>query len=132
MKKVISTFIILLFIFSCCSDSDHQQNSEHDTPDQYWNTDDNCDDAFYGTCCVVNGSMYVKPNSLYTYIYNGNKKTSEIQWEVVSGSITLIKGQGTHRAVFLIGKDFTTGAVQASNNKGLKCGNRLNITKLEK
>lgn len=132
MKKVISIFFILLFIFSCSSDSNHEEISEHDTPDQYWNTDDSCDDVLSGTCCVVNGSMSVEPNSLYTYIYSGNQNPSEIHWEVVSGSITLQKGQGTHRAVFLIGEDFTTGAVRAFNRKGLMCGNRLNITKLEK
>ncbi|MCP2026822.1 hypothetical protein L1276_001966 [Flavobacterium sp. HSC-32F16] len=143
MKKVIPISIILLFIFSCCNESESKEIenvdnkeetdiiSEHDTPDKYWYTG-GCEDIISGTCCVVNGSLFVQTNSTYTYSYRGNQKSSDIKWEVVSGDITLKKGQGTHQAIFYIGKNFTNGAIQAYNKAGLLCSNKIEITKLEK
>ncbi|SFD28870.1 hypothetical protein SAMN05216297_106235 [Flavobacterium phragmitis] len=134
----------MFFTLSCCNESENKEIkndnsnneetdiiSEHDTPDQYWYTE-GCQNVTSGTCCVVNGSLYVIPNSTYTYSYRGNQNPSDIHWEVVSGDITLKKGQGTNQAIFYIGKNFTNGAIRAYNNIGLLCSNKIEITKLEK
>lgn len=132
MKKAITivTTLFLIFSFSCSHDRDNHPEYQ-DEELKYLDPDANCDATMSGTCCDVDGRILVAADTKYTYTYKGNKKTGNVTWTVLSGSITIVQGQGTNEAEFYFGKDFTTGQISAKGYVNeLYCHNIINISKL--
>ena len=139
MKKLNQLFIGILFI-SIISCSKEQQKPFDES--RYFDQDANCtpvnNPATYSgvNCCDVDGRIIVQPNESYNYTYKGtysNSPNLKINWEVISGSITIINGQNTSEATFKFGADFTTGKISATgklDSNCCDCQNILEITKL--
>ena len=66
--------------------------------------------------CGIDGDDCGQLNSELTYNYISNRNDEQITWSVVSGEITLVSGQGTSRATFLLGSDFSEGIVQVESD----------------
>ncbi|WP_166922843.1 hypothetical protein [Flavobacterium poyangense] len=132
MKKAttIAATLFLIFTLSCSNDGDnHFKYRKYDL--KYLDPDANCDATMSGTCCDVDGRILVNAGNKYTYTYKGNKATANVTWTVLSGSITIVQGQGTNEAEFYFGKDFTTGQISAKGYVNeLYCHNIINISKL--
>jgi hypothetical protein len=131
MKKIIFLIAANLLILFSCSKNEETLFDES----IYFDNDANCEESFTGNCCDVDGRVIVIPNNSYVYNYNGKNNgvtnISNIKWEVISGSISIIQGQGTNQVTLKFGQDFTTGKIKASslvNND--YCENSLEISKL--
>ena len=125
MKKIntIITTLLIIFFLSC--------SSEKEDESKYFDTDTNCNTLTRGTCCDVDGRILVYPSNFYTYTYKSNKSTSNIVWKG-TGSIILIKGQGTEEAVFYFKKGFSKGTIEAMGLIGgdARCQSIIRISKL--
>lgn len=137
MKKatiMIST-ILLVFIFSCNNDSAETKVPTPIDESKYYDQDPDCKDSKSGTCCDVDGRILVEPGTPYKYTYdykvfNVPPENDVIEWTVLSGSIVLLKGQGTNEATFYFNKDFTKGEISATKWKSLGCQSTILISKL--
>jgi hypothetical protein len=137
MKKAtlfIST-ILLLCLFSCNNEAAETKNVTPIDESAYYDQDPDCKDITSGTCCDVDGRIWVETETPYKYTYsykafNAPSDDYEIEWTVISGSIILLKGQGTKEATFYFNKDFTKGEISAYNKKSLECQSTILISKL--
>lgn len=99
---------------------------------KYYDQDEDCQQkTSRGTCCDVDGRILVVPNHTYTYTYETNNAITNIEWEVMSGSITIISGQNTPKVKLKFGADFTEGQIIAKGTgASAGCDSNLNISKL--
>jgi hypothetical protein len=136
MKKIKSIILVtvVLFTFSCSTDSSNQANSIDES--KYFDQDGDCNQTktakTTGTCCDTDGRILVEAGNSYKYTYKSNLKLNDVQWTVVTGSIILIEGQGTGEATFYFTKDFTEGEISGygKGEQELACQSTLKISKL--
>ncbi|WP_281230920.1 hypothetical protein [Flavobacterium gelatinilyticum] len=137
MKKTtifIST-ILLIFLFSCYNDSVETISPNPTDESKYYDQDPDCKEIKSGTCCDVDGRIFVETGTSYKYTYdykafNAPTVDNEIEWTVLSGSIILLEGQGTKEATFYFNKNFTKGEISGYNKKSLQCQSTILISKL--
>lgn len=118
--------VLLILLFSNCSKND-------DTVDTSYLYDQDEDCTFgVATCCDIDGRVLVESNSTYTYTNTTSFTFSTMEWEVISGDITLTAGQNTDNATFNFGNNFNTGRIRANTigANGEICNNTLEINKL--
>lgn len=129
MKKNVA-LLILFFSFINCTKEEHIIDNSY-----LFDQDEDCIENEEGTCCDVDGRILVESDSYYTYTYKGisnsNSSTQNVTWSV-TGSISIVSGQGTSQANFKFNSDFTTGQISATGNVGecCDCQNTILITKI--
>jgi hypothetical protein len=76
---------------------------------------------YEGTICCVAGPEKASPDDTLFYSYHSNLPDSAMQynWNVLSGSITLLSGQNTQIAKFIFGPDFTNGSIHGGGKSPL-------------
>jgi hypothetical protein len=125
-KKHIILLVLSIFAMNCSRNDDGTDES------YLFDQDEDC---VFGisTCCDIDGRILVESNSTYTYTNLTSFTFSTMEWEVLSGDITLTGGQNTNNATFNFGSTFSTGKISASTTgiNGDFCVNILEIKKLD-
>ena len=122
-KKSFVFFFSLVLIISCTTDDNANNEGENNTL---------CGESmegYTGTICCVLGSDTGIPGNQLTYEYESNRTHTEIEWEVVSGDMTIVSGQGTTSVVVELGANFEGGELSGLGNGELKCSAIVNIEK---
>ena len=107
-----STFLALFFI--ACSNDDDSKNNEIIVENDIETAEIVCGEDmsnYSGTICCVTESSVVGEEKRSSYEYDSNKCNSVFTWEVYSGSISIVSGQGTSIVTVEFGDDFTTGGI---------------------
>lgn len=86
-----------------------------------------------GTVCHISGISAVSPGDTLTFDYESNFETLDVEWEILSGSMSIIK-INKEFATFKIEDDFTGGqiwggGINADFPKSIYCAEPFNITK---
>jgi len=81
------------------------------------------------TSCDINGLKVVSPSSTAVYTYTSNFTPNTVTWSVISGSITIISGQGTNTITLSFGSNFNGGTISAYGVGGVTCSKNYIIKK---
>lgn len=124
MKKAKIALIALLLagMFSC-SEELTSEDKLISTPEASKDAD-----ASILAACNITGCSLVPPGCTNTYTYVSDFSSVVTTWNVVSGDITLLSGQGTSQATFQFGSGFSTGAIQASGEGSGFCASTFYIS----
>ena len=137
MKKpnfLIAILAVFFIVNYSCSSDVQEVNEDLNNTERILKIDNSKNDtnskiAFLG--CGIDGPISGCPGQTVTYTYTSNFSVSNILWSVTRGNLTLISGQGTTTATFLIGNFFSGGWVQVlgsglpdcfASQEILKCG----------
>lgn len=77
------------------------------------------------TFCEVSGPETATVGEIVTFTYSTDIPNPVIEWDVISGNITLISGQGTNTATFIVNG---SGQVSATGTNGEQCMATESIT----
>lgn len=83
------------------------------------------------TTCNVVGCNQVPINCETSYTYTSDLASPSVSWNVVSGDISLVSGQGTTTAVFHFGSGFSGGSIQATGEAGEVCSETIAISSVQ-
>ncbi|WNM19171.1 hypothetical protein [Flavobacterium capsici] len=123
IKHILITFLILFLSINCSRDK---------ADDSYLYDQD--EDCVFGvaTCCDIDGRILVKTNTSYIYTNSTSFDYSTMEWEVISGDISIVDGQNTNEATIHFGNNFITGVIRTKTTgiEGSYCENTLEINKL--
>ncbi|MGB3180981.1 MAG: hypothetical protein WBB45_06305 [Cyclobacteriaceae bacterium] len=83
------------------------------------------------TMCDISGASTVSPNSKEFYTYNYDFPSTDINWSVQSGDITILGGQYSSTVYVEFGYGFTGGTLNAygSNDNDINCSENFTISK---
>jgi len=129
MKKInyLWMLIFIPFLFSCSEEElqleEKTLNIEERIPSEKNET--------LRTTCTINGLNCGRPNSTITLTYNSDFNPNNVNWSILSGSISIIGGQGTNTVTLRLGSNFNGGSVYAigSGNGGIVCSDSYNIVR---
>ncbi|WGK63592.1 hypothetical protein [Croceiramulus getboli] len=118
-----------LFLVSCNNDDDG------DDLDREAEARIECEQAISdskGTVCCTLGAATASPGDLKTYEYNNNFNFIDVEWEILSGDITIVSEDDTFAtAEVSFGPNFTGGTIKAraqDGNNGPACSDSWEIT----
>lgn len=125
MKKYLVLFILLFSLANCTKEDDKIDDSH------LYDQDANCTFGV-NTCCDIDGRILVERNSTYKYSSTTSYAVSNIEWEILSGDITIVSGQNTNTLTIRFGENFTIGKIRSSttSTRGDQCNNTFEINKL--
>lgn len=122
--------LISLFLFNSCSNDDDDDNCNQELEetlalDMLYGKNIN---TISGTICCVIGSDTAIPGDTLTYQYESNRNNTVFNWEIVSGSITIISGQNSAIVNIKFGDNFTNGVVRCIGDGDQQCGESFIIS----
>jgi len=127
MKKQTTYLLLSVFITLTisCSNDDKSSSENNDESSELV-----CgEDSYPGTICCVTGSELASPGEKLSYEYNSNINGPVYDWEIVSGSITIVSGQNTSTITLEFGEDFTTGEIHGKADGDEVCTELFTINK---
>ncbi|WP_299674862.1 hypothetical protein [uncultured Tenacibaculum sp.] len=77
--------------------------------------------------CGVIGENCANRNQILSYTYFSSSPSTNTIWSIVSGDITIIRGQNTNTVTLNFGNNFSGGSVMVSGNGVLNCAVILQI-----
>ncbi len=83
-----------------------------------------------GTICCLYGPSQAEPGDTLVFEYNSGflDSATTVTWDVLCGSMELIKGQDTPKATFVCKNDFNGGVVRGFGKKNsLECSDNIQV-----